>query len=159
MSVGIKNWFKFVLGFFALVALAIALIWAIFYFKEWQERKKIDRLAENIKKYEQAEYTRMMADTYGGKTPQETLQMYIAAVEESDFDLASKYFIEDAREKELRSFQDTTVQNLKNYIVLLKEVSIRKGNYFSEDKRFSVDEPIHISFRLYPNRIWKIVEI
>lgn len=35
----------------------------------------------------------MEADTYGGKTPQETLNMFIDALKKGDLDLASKYFI------------------------------------------------------------------
>lgn len=35
------------------------------------------------------------ADVYGGTTPEETLQLFIAALRESDMDLASKYFVLD----------------------------------------------------------------
>ena len=33
------------------------------------------------------------ADTYGGDTPQETLDLFIAALEKGDTDLAAKYFV------------------------------------------------------------------
>jgi len=41
------------------------------------------------KKYEQA----MRADTYGGKTPEETLKMFTEALKNKDIELASKYFV------------------------------------------------------------------
>lgn len=44
----------------------------------------------------------MTEDTYGGKTPQETLDMFVAALRAGDIDLASKYFMIDenlSREK------------------------------------------------------------
>jgi hypothetical protein len=37
----------------------------------------------------------MLEDTYGGKTPEETLVMFIDALEKGDIELASKYFILD----------------------------------------------------------------
>ena len=36
--------------------------------------------------------TAMKNDTYGGKTPQETLEMFIDALKKGDIELASKYF-------------------------------------------------------------------
>jgi hypothetical protein len=37
----------------------------------------------------------MTEDTYGGKTPEETLVMFIDALEKGDIELASKYFVLD----------------------------------------------------------------
>lgn len=47
----------------------------------------------------------MTADTYGGKTPQETLDLFLVALEAEDAELASKYFMLDdnlSREKWLK---------------------------------------------------------
>jgi HEAT repeat protein len=35
----------------------------------------------------------MQEDTYGGKTPEETLQMFIEALKKEDIELASRYFM------------------------------------------------------------------
>jgi hypothetical protein len=40
----------------------------------------------------QAAEERQRQDTYGGETPEETLQLFIAALESGDLELASKYF-------------------------------------------------------------------
>ncbi len=51
-----------------------------------------------LKQYEQAldeYYQKFAEDTYGGKTPQETLNMFIEALEKGDIDLAAKYFAMD----------------------------------------------------------------
>lgn len=40
-----------------------------------------------------------VADTYGGDTPEETLNMYIAALEAGDVALAAKYYIPEDRDK------------------------------------------------------------
>ena len=56
------------------------------------------------KKYVQA----MTEDTYGGKTPQETLDLFVEALKKEDVELASKYFILDdnlSREKWVKALQ------------------------------------------------------
>jgi len=35
----------------------------------------------------------MSEDTYGGKTPEETLNLFIEALKKEDLELASKYFV------------------------------------------------------------------
>ena len=103
-------------------------------------------MAEALKKAEQEDYKRAMADTYGGKTPQETLQMYIDAVEKGDYELASKYFIGDNQEKELRSFDGATKEFIKNYLNLLNEAIKNQGNYSWDKTYFSINKPIFKAF-------------
>ena len=48
----------------------------------------------------------MKADTFGGKTPEETLNLFISALKSGDAELASKYFMLDenlSREKWLKT--------------------------------------------------------
>jgi len=55
-----------------------------------------------LKQMEKDYVNAMTADTYGGKTPQETLDMFVDALNKEDVDLASKYFMLDdnlSREK------------------------------------------------------------
>jgi len=54
--------------------------------REYQE--KYERATNFIQVMEDA----LRNDIYGGKTPEETLAMFVAALEEGDIDLASKYF-------------------------------------------------------------------
>lgn len=56
-----------------------------------QVKKGLSQVEEEIKK-EEALYAN---DTYGGKTPEETYQMFLAALQKQDIELASKYFILD----------------------------------------------------------------
>ena len=56
------------------------------------------KMQANVERYEdwQAQYDKAMReDTYGGKTPQETLNMFIDALKKGDIELASKYFALD----------------------------------------------------------------
>ena len=41
----------------------------------------------------------MKNDTFGGATPEETLALFIEALEAEDVELASKYFLPDDREE------------------------------------------------------------
>jgi len=67
-------------------------------------KERVQRVADTyktqkaLKQYEQAldeYYQKFAEDTYGGKTPQETLDMFIEALENGDIDLAAKYFAMD----------------------------------------------------------------
>ena len=91
-----KFW-KFVIGFLAIVLLAAGgfFVWN----KYFSPQAKLARQTqENYQKYLdwQAKYEKAMReDTYGGKTPEETLNMFIDALKKGDIELASKYFMLD----------------------------------------------------------------
>lgn len=51
-------------------------------------------------------------DTYGGKTPEETYDMFLAALSKGDTTLASKYFIVYKQDNWLKTFQEYQAQNL-----------------------------------------------
>lgn len=63
------------------------------YFSEGAKYSR--QVEENMKKYTEWEknYNKAMTeDVYGGKTPEETLKMFIEALKKEDIELASKYF-------------------------------------------------------------------
>ncbi len=159
-----KFW-KFTLIFFTIIAgvfvLYIASSWCWYFFRQWQGEKAVEELAGRLERIKQEDYQKAMADTYGGRIPQETLQMYISAVETGNYELASKYFIEKYQEKELEKLNKVTKEFIDKYLSLLKKST---NGYFSSDdipgrKEFFIDEPIYIRIGLYPNNIWKIIEI
>lgn len=125
--------------------------------KQWQEIKKT---AEMFQKAEQELYEQMMADTYGGKTPQETLDMFIAAVEKGDYELASKYFVM-VRQKEwgveLKNIKE--VNKIDLFLKPIKEAKNSNGEYSDDKQSYSIYEPISVDFIHYPSGIWKISEI
>ncbi len=57
--------------------------------RDFEARKNYEQAMRTINAYEDA----MRNDIYGGKTPQETLNLFIATLEKDDIELASKYFI------------------------------------------------------------------
>ncbi|MGB9848003.1 MAG: hypothetical protein ACPLKV_02260 [Minisyncoccia bacterium] len=57
----------------------------------YRVRKATEQFYKGLEQY----YQVFREDTYGGKTPQETLNMFIEALEKGDIDLAAKYFAMD----------------------------------------------------------------
>lgn len=127
-------------------------------------------VANSVAQYEkdyaarlEAEREAKMADTYGGKTPAETLSLYIEAVKKGDYELASKYFVEKYRQRELDSSSKATPDGVKKYLDSLEAalVNIKNSNgSYSPDKIFfGVSKPVLVDFELYPNGVWKLIEI
>jgi len=95
-----KYW-KFAAGFLAIIIIAAGgfFVWN----KYFSPAAKLARQTqENYQKYLdwQKNYeTAMKNDTFGGKTPEETLTMFIDALKKGDVELASKYFALNTNEK------------------------------------------------------------
>ncbi len=96
------------------------------------------------KELSQAYVTAMTADIYGGQTPQETFDLFVAALGANDPDLAAKYFILDdnlSRDKWTKA-----LNILKDKGLLTK---------MAEETTFS---STNIEFNKY-SKVWKIVSI
>ena len=103
-----------------------------------------------------------MVNSIGGKTPQETLVMYIATVEKGDYELASKYFIQSNQKSELAKFQDPalTKKSVPPYVAWLRREVLNEGGDFAvEDKRFFIFSNAQTKMVLSPENVWKIIEI
>lgn len=89
-----RRYAKFVAAFVILIAAA----WGGFFVYSRYLSPEAKRDAELQAKYEKAQKAMdtleatLRADTYGGKTPEETLALFIDALKKGDADLASKYF-------------------------------------------------------------------
>src|SRR3989338_2957114 len=79
-----KTSLKFVAGFAVIIVLAFGALYYLNYYNS-PEQKALRYYADLEKQYAE--------DTYGGKTPEETLQLFIDALKAGDIDLASKYFV------------------------------------------------------------------
>jgi hypothetical protein len=88
------DWLKFAIIFVSIVITVIAayLIWNNFLNPEAvQRREQEERYNEFFQALSEGE-NRQREDIYGGVTPQETLDKFVAALEDGDLELASKYF-------------------------------------------------------------------
>ena len=161
------KWWVFVLGFLTIIALGIIVdaVWTEYFSPAAQEAR---RMKEQYAAYEQQQKTyeeALAQDTYGGKTPEETLALFITALEKEDVDLASKYFIQDinlSRQKWvdfLTKIKDGG--NLQRFATDLK--TAKKGNSITpQDVGFVLlndDGTVGFQFGLILNKqtkVWKI---
>ena len=90
-----RKYWKFVAGFLGIIIIAFGgfFVWEKYFSPQAkinrETQKNYEKYLEWQKNYEKA----MREDTYGGKTPEETLQMFIEALKKEDIELASKYFM------------------------------------------------------------------
>ena len=126
--------------------------------KWWQGMKNE---AANFEKEIADKKAKIAADTYGGKTPQETLGMFISAVEKGDYKLASKYFVVERQIE----WEDNLME-VKNLDFLINDLIQIRNNLSSASQtnlniveNYIVSDPIFINFVKYPSNLWKIDEI
>lgn len=162
-----------------LVILAIPLTWYLkVYFNYQGDLAKYDLIDEQAEKYmrevgqEIAQYeANERADTYGGKTPQETWAMFVHALEVGDTDLASKYFIQRKQEEMKRDLGIGYKENglkmlLKDFQTIKEERMQPDGKHFlfltEPVKIEGFDHALGFTYYLEKSEIsglWKITEI
>lgn len=143
-----------------LVVLGITAVWYGFKkYENWSFWREIKSQAEKFES-EQARLKALVeVDTYGGKTPEETLNMFIAAVETGDYELASKYFVVEKQSEEKARLISSPKENINNVLSLLKQATYSMGEYSDDKKAYSLYNPIAVDFIIYPSNLWKINEI
>ncbi len=96
-----KKIWKFLIAFLILIAAGAAVwfVWGGYFSPEAKRARETERNYEKYAAWEKAYEDAMRQDTYGGKTPEETLRMFIDALKKGDIDLASKYFMLETNEK------------------------------------------------------------
>jgi len=85
----IKRGLKFAVIIFISFAVLVLILSNLY---SYLEKKKQEKLIKELQKP-------YLEDTYGGKTPEETLELFIQALKEGNIDLASKYFIIEKQEE------------------------------------------------------------
>lgn len=152
-----SNW-KFFAALLGILLIVITLF-AVFQRRQFeQKQKKIADIADKAKQEEGIIYKQQLADTYGGKTPQETLKMYIAAIEKGDYNLAGKYFVAEKQQTGADLLAKATADERKGYLLLLNNLSAMKGAYSADGKIYSIaiSDKLSVKFNLYSSGIWKI---
>ena len=153
-----KKSVKFIIGFVVIVLIVWVAFDGVPRYQNWQEWKNIKKQAEEFEKTEKERKELIANDTYGGKTPQETLEMFIKAVEAGNYELASRYFVVEKQGEELKALQEAEKEDIDNVIGLLKETKDFNGAYLNDNQYF-IDDPILVDFIKYPHNLWKINEI
>jgi len=146
---------------------------------------KADR---NVKSFQSAFDALYKGDAYGGKTPEETFDLYLAALKKGDLELASRYFVVERRKIITDDLLEMETKNqIADYIKELDSISrqgwVKKENDDKLDVRYSAtrymtkeiraidDNGIVISKKLLPgqysstmsfekiNNFWKLYSV
>ncbi|MBI4114441.1 MAG: hypothetical protein HY445_01210 [Candidatus Niyogibacteria bacterium] len=158
-----KNWasWKFVRRFLLIIIIALALLYVtnVYLSPDAREDREARKYIEDL----QRQYEN---DTYGGKTPEETLALFIDALEKGDIELASKYFVIDKQEEWRSNLMEIHSKGLlKDMIVDLHRprnaYSLVEGgdvyifDIYNDDNQLAVQ----INVQRIANGIWKIEDL
>jgi len=152
---------KFLLGFLGILVITLLVwSWGAYFNPEVREKRADIKYFENIEE----EYRN---DTYGGATPEETLQLFITALEAEDIELASKYFLPDEREKtiELLKNEFNVNNNFEHVVSGLSKLKRTTGNHDQNKEAFFIivglDNIVanQVVLKKNQNNIWKITDL
>ena len=112
-----RMWWKYALGIVAIVVFVLGgyMVWSQYFSSAAKYSREVEKSALALPAKIEAYKKAMEADVYGGKTPEETLQLFIDDLKKGDVELASKYFALD---------NDTArpdLSRLDNFKVMVKE--------------------------------------
>lgn len=149
---------------FILFVAIIGAVWGAYLLYDSLRFDPVEAALEYQERYESA----MKADTYGGATPQETLDLFIAALRAEDVELASKYFALDEvtlnREKWIDRLRKVADNHLLNELADNLDAAIpdRESSVSQRDFKFVLlDEhnealaTVDLTFNEFSG-IWKI---
>jgi len=139
-------------------------------YNNWQDRKNAALMIKGYNEMMDKISKTLTEDTYGGKTPQETLDMFIDALEKGNIELAGKYFALDdnlSRQKwedGLKQAQDggkiTEIINVTKKFIPATEQSILETEYdfIVLGDGGLADYLMHMRLNEY-SKVWKIVSM
>ena len=160
----VGNFKKYLLGFLVLAILAGGAAW-------WKKERAFDpsvdpssfETAEELESFWKNLSALYEKDTYGGETPEQTLQLFIDALKKGDTDLAAKYFVPEKQKKES---EDLGIGKDKGNLTKLIEIleKEKRGSYIQDNNHyefntFDQNGVAEFSFSLVFNpstKIWKI---
>lgn len=133
---------KMIILFIVLLAAAAGAyeVWNIYGNPTTKQSQETEQKYQNYQAWEEQYRHALEQDTYGGETPEQTLQMFITALENEDVELASKYFLIETDEKNadylthegwLRLLQQAKRENRIEEII--KSIKKTKPQEYSKD--------------------------
>ena len=99
-------------------------------YKVWDLNRRLENFQRNMENY-------LSDDIYGGKTPQETYEMYVAALKQGDLEKAGKYFYWEREGTQKTKLEEMKSKGeLEKYIADLPDWGKMKENsYQSESEK------------------------
>ncbi len=155
-NIQLKVWWRHWSVVFILAMLAGLVIWSMLNLGSWLHDLQDQRAAAAIQKQLDKLYRE---DKYGAKTPEGTFDLFISALESSDVELASKYFVlnkQAAWLKTLSEYENKAL--LSDFVAELKNIknTWKKGQEDKQTIEFYYNTQNVTKFEKYPSGIWKI---
>jgi len=157
---GVVTYIVLFIGLILLVTLIYA-AWYYYLSPEARTARELDQSYQQYQEWEQTYEAAMRADTYGGSTPQETLDLFVAALEQGDLELASKYFVlEENGERDpifLSNLKDLDAsEKIPEILEVIKSAIYDTASSYSSAAWFkSSQHGILLKLNKYSN-VWKI---
>jgi hypothetical protein len=158
---------------FIIFGIIFLIIFGTLFYIDW-ERNSFNREQMKIHnafiEYGEMLEEKMAKDDVGGSTPQETLNMFIEAVEKGDYELASDYFVIEEKEEILEELKKINRERILNVVSIFKKAQPSDYSSSLDFNNNSIDLftmkayeddtiPFVIEFKKYPTDVWKILEI
>jgi len=153
-----RHFWKFLVGFLAIMIVGFfALVWAnVYHNGKTADEKTGEKYFKDLKRaYDE--------DTYGGKTPEETLALFIDALKKGDIDLAVKYVLIEKQDDMKNDLNDAKNSNRVEKVIQ-NLASLRLSKLEENNATFTViDSNNIVKYQAYlvkaPNSIWKILDL
>lgn len=141
------------------VAAGAGLLFYLWQYGPFSPGAREARRAENFIKDWEAKYKN---DTYGGVTPEETLQLFITALKNGDTDLAAKYFLIDDQEKWSKYLKDVKSSG-KLGDIIEEEKKLKLSKKDSQKAYFTIANnnivEVQVVLGVSQNGLWKLLEL
>lgn len=98
-------------------------------------------------------------DTNGSSTPQGTLGLFIAAVENHNDREAVAYFVVDAQQRERERLAGFSESTRAHVVDLLRKAMNATGTYSQAGDLYTIRTPVLVDCIRYPNGTWKLIEL
>ncbi len=174
-----KRYWKFALGFLGIIVIVGSgfFVWERYLSPQAKINRETQKNYEKYLAWEKNYEKAMTEDTYGGKTPEETLKMFIETLKNEDIELASKYFQLETdtqdpdyltRKKIVSALENYRTQNkLNEFIDILSKLEPSKSNQSLEDGDYGFvlydrNGNVEVSLLMVLNKqsdVWKIVSL
>jgi len=125
---------KIILIIIAVLILIGVGVW-FFYKYNWRFLKYPNNSEYQTQKYIDDMEKKYREDTYGGNTPEETLNLFIEALKAGDVDLASKYFVVEKQEEMKSRLIKIKESNYLNDMI--RDLDKEKESNMLSDNRFN----------------------
>ena len=172
-----KNIFRNWAGVPVLILLALLAAWSV--------NSMFPVLMDKFESWQARQNDPSYKDTYGGQTPEETYDLFLAALKNEDVELASKYFILEDQESwtltlnqfKEDGFLEEIIQELENIKSKWTKIETNDPNVASFQYTVVIEEDTtstfegeeivipagnytnEVVFNKYPSKVWKIATL